>query len=730
MKRIYTFIFALSLGCVSIVSHADNMSLRLYKVLRSGTHSNNVKGSNRIQISACLTPAFEESDLKDMEAEIVFRYGNAALISLPKNNVGHLTQIPGIKYLDLPRQSNPTLDVARNVTKVDDVHSPDPSSGISPYTGKGVIVGIIDTGIDPTHPAFYDATGTIYRVKLYASTESSNESESKQTEAIILTDPDEIRAFDFDTSANGHGTHTSSTAAGSSYMSDIYSGIAPDADIAMVSVGNHIYDDELIKGIEILSDYAESQDKPLVVNFSIGSTTGPHDGTGLVQLAMEEANRRGIIPVFASGNDGIKPVSFHRDFAINPSPISMVLANAKNNNYPPADIYAQVWSRDNTGFKCKITVIDFFEKRVVAESPVFSSGDFADEPITLVSDNPQFTPLVQGWEKYFPGLLQIAMGTDTRNNRFYLEIGGETDEDYKNLTYCFGLVIIPDEAPAEVNAYSSSSTTLFSKHGLPEYTYGDSDESISDFCTSPAVISVGMWNARPEWTDIDGTVHTMSTYHGTVNRVNRNSSYGSIAGLGEQLLPHVVAPGTLLLAAVNSKIDYANSTVTKSANFNGKEYKWGESTGSSMAAPVATGTIALWLEADPTLNRDDVLDIIRHTSEMRPEFLEKPQNAGSGNINAYNGIKYILSNTQVGIMHPDADNIVMKYLPGNMIECTIPSVTPGTNVDIYSMSGIKMHTQQIDTHTFHVNLSTLPKGIYTLSVTNPNTNIHQKFAVK
>ncbi len=723
MKLHGIILSAAAAGFAMFVSHADNLSLTL-RTRIAQTEPTRSAGSERIQVFIGIGDGFDPTVLERHDAEIVLQGGNSLSLSIPSGNVAALASERGVLRLDLPSRAYPCVDVTRRLCGVDDVHE-STSPDIPDYRGRNVIVGIIDTGIDPFHPAFYDVTGTKHRVSLYARTKSAEESESGTTEVVIARTAGEMKSLGPDTAADGHGTHVASTAAGSSYLCGIYSGMAPEADIALVSTGELIYDDEMIKALEVLLDYAEEKGLPMVVNLSIGNTLGPHDGTGSVQAAIDAASAKGVIPVFSAGNDGNSPVSLKIDFSKSREPVSTVLFNAKSAKTPPANFYAQAWSRDDKEFKCRLSIIDFNSREVVAETPDICSGITDDGIIIICGDGAEGEPLMPEWSEFFPGTVAIESGVDKRNGRFYMQVSGETGESAENLKYLFGLTILPSEASL-VNIYSDSSSTHLARFSVPGFTAGNSSESISDFCTSPGPISVGMWNGRDEWTDIAGNEHRLTAYLGNLNELNNHSSYGSVAGESETLLPHIVAPGCPVMAALNPSVKFHDGRIIMSKELDGVTYNWGSSVGTSMSSPVVSGIIALWLEADPGLDRDDILDIMKHSSTVNPEFDSKPNYYGFGNIDAYNGIKYILSKTTIGAIGTDNDRLLLKQTGKRKYECAVPSFEGHMRAYVYDSAGSLKSTRGIPGPAFSLDLADLAPGVYILSVCGERFRVHCK----
>ena len=137
------------------------------------------------------------------------------------------------------------------------------------YTGRGVKVAILDTGLDPTHPDF---AGRIINGADFSGTGARDR--------------------------NGHGTHVTGIAAGAGAT---YRGVAPDASIYVVKVlgddGGGMTSD-VIAGLEWALEQGVQ-----VVNLSLGSSQAS-DGTDALSVACDEMVHRGVVVCVAAGNDG------------------------------------------------------------------------------------------------------------------------------------------------------------------------------------------------------------------------------------------------------------------------------------------------------------------------------------------------------------------------------------------------------------------------------------------
>ena len=220
-----------------------------------------------------------------------------------------LADLPGVQRIEGDAPMEDQLD--RSVADVngDDVNRA-PGVGTPPtvYSGTGVIVGVIDLGIDFRHAAFRRADGTSRLLAIWdqnlapAGTEAAPQPYTYGTEYIRTainadlagTAPGSVRHRD----ANGHGTHVAGIAAGGDA---VFPGMAPGADI--VAVRANLSRITTIDAMKYILDLAKGLSRPVVINQSQGFLQGPHDGTTLTELFIDRLlGSPGQAYVVAAGN--------------------------------------------------------------------------------------------------------------------------------------------------------------------------------------------------------------------------------------------------------------------------------------------------------------------------------------------------------------------------------------------------------------------------------------------
>ena len=229
--------------------------------------------------------------------------GSIATARLPLSSLTALASVDGIDRIEAARRYRATMDDAVPAGRVDDVWS-----GAPAYTGAGVLVGIIDSGIDWTHEDFENADGTtriqaIWDLNGTGTPPAGFTSGAEYTAAHIYAGL--VSQFDY----SGHGTHVTGIATGNGRASNgTYRGVAYESDILVAKafddeVGGFT-GDQVIDAINYLVDKAGVLDQPIAINLSLGGHSGPHDGTSGQEALIDNLSGEGVVFVVAAGNEG------------------------------------------------------------------------------------------------------------------------------------------------------------------------------------------------------------------------------------------------------------------------------------------------------------------------------------------------------------------------------------------------------------------------------------------
>ncbi|HLA69342.1 MAG TPA: choice-of-anchor D domain-containing protein, partial [Bacteroidota bacterium] len=234
------------------------------------------------------------------------KHGTIYTALLPTTAVGGVAQQSSVRYIEASRPMFSSLDLSVAKTGADVLHSF--ADTTKRLTGKGVIIGFTDTGINTDHPNFKLPDGRT-RI-LYVWDQYSAGTPPAGFTYGIEKDSAAINAHTWSMYDYGyHGTHVAGIAAGNGMPSKEYVGMAPDADIIMVSnFGDDLFNRGLttvgtLDGYDYIRAKANALGKRFVINTSQGTNLGPHDGTTLFEQAVNADVAAGGILALAAGNE-------------------------------------------------------------------------------------------------------------------------------------------------------------------------------------------------------------------------------------------------------------------------------------------------------------------------------------------------------------------------------------------------------------------------------------------
>ena len=256
-------------------------------------------------------------------SSFTFLLGNYAIVKISEDDIPSLAAFPQVIYIERPRQLFFEIVSARQASCLSAIQE-NSSYGL---TGKGILISVIDSGIDYAHPDFCNPDKTTRLVALWDQTILADPSAGRFAPAGYsqgtLFSPEQINAAlqadTFEqrmelvpsTDVTGHGTHVAGIAAGNGRASGgLYRGVAPESSLLAVKLGspdpkgfpNTI---ELMQAVDFSVRYALEHTVPLVINLSFGNTYGSHSGTSLLETYLDYVSNLGRINiVVGSGNEG------------------------------------------------------------------------------------------------------------------------------------------------------------------------------------------------------------------------------------------------------------------------------------------------------------------------------------------------------------------------------------------------------------------------------------------
>ncbi len=247
--------------------------------------------------------------------------GGYAVLRVPEAAVDAVSRLEQIEYIEKPKRLFFAANEARTASCLLGVQpgtaegmtdsAGGSSAGRIRLTGRGVLVAVIDSGIDYFHPDFRNADGTT-RI-LYLWDQDRGEVYTREDINEALASGSRSRALERVPSrdVSGHGTAVASIAAGNGRESrGVYRGVAFASELLVVKLGTPLSDSfpktaQLMEALDFVTARARELGAPLAVNISFGNTYGAHDGTGLLETFMDSVAVSGrFVLVAGSGNEG------------------------------------------------------------------------------------------------------------------------------------------------------------------------------------------------------------------------------------------------------------------------------------------------------------------------------------------------------------------------------------------------------------------------------------------
>ena len=239
-----------------------------------------------------------------------------AVLIVPESGIGRLAEVPEIEYIEKPKRLFFAAEQGRTASCVTGVQN----ARYDLY-GDGVLVAVLDSGVDYAHPDFRNEDGTTRILALWDQTIpgrppagyriGTEYTKEQIDEALAQSDPVRRRELVPSTDASGHGTRVLGIAAGNGRAGGVrYRGVAPRSSILAVKLGVPRTDSfprttELMQALDYCIRKAMEYSLPVAVNISFGNTYGAHDGTSLLETYITDmANIWKSVICIGTGNEG------------------------------------------------------------------------------------------------------------------------------------------------------------------------------------------------------------------------------------------------------------------------------------------------------------------------------------------------------------------------------------------------------------------------------------------
>lgn len=508
--------------------------------------------------------------------------GNLVTVSVPWGAVPAIASSPLVERLELAVPIRYFNDSARAAIRADAAQR-----GLLPltesYTGEGVILGVIDSGIDFRHPEFRKLRDSLRTrvIDMWGQGVGSGrkpndygygtEWGAEEIQAAIGGGPTgPVDEEDY----VGHGTHVAATAAGCH-------GMAPDADIILVQLRNLWLDDdfasEVLDAATYIFDRATAMGRPCVINASLGTYDHPQDGSDPLSRGIDAlvAAHPGRFFCAAAGNSGGAMQHWES------------LGGSADSSW----IYS---SSGQVSFRVPDSSLGHFELAVLFDSLGYmdshatplcggmyrsgslirNAGIVVDTMAVAISDDPRIVRIA--WSSLGNGYSEIVLNADLHmDDLLRLSVrGGSPFHSWSNEFYDRGRARVDDTTYASPDDHYTLGSPAIGRH----------------------VLAVGSYVNRTHYVDQRGD--TLPTVPLTAGDVSIFTSRGPTTD--GRIKPDLAAPGTNVISARSRDIVYPDRTLLVS------DPLLMVLSGTSMASPAASGAVALYLQKHPDATDDEI----------------------------------------------------------------------------------------------------------------------------
>ncbi len=529
-----------------------------------------------------------QADLESRGIVVGTVAGDVITATLPLSLLPELLAVEGVERVSAAAPVEKALNISATEIDAESLWLGNPPNyPVGSLTGNNVIVGIVDTGVDPRVDDFKSTTNAT-RFKsiwdqLWSGLPPTGYSYGVEyTESQI--NAGQITAYhDYDS----HGTHIAGVAAGNGrstgngQLAYRYVGIAPRSNI--IAVKAYMLESQVIDAVRYVFTKAGSLGKPAVVNLSLSVSWGAHDGTYAFDRGLSALTGPGKIITAAAGNKGLENGHARYDLAIGAS----TDATFSIPTYIPSisqheTIVFEGWHDGSAGFDVKLISPTGISTPVI--TPGTQSGYLETNDGTVLVQNGMTTNSLGAKQV----LIYVGYGTTG--------------------------TALPRSGTWRINIKRRSGTSSGVSHWwmaqsvlgsttLPAFTGAgiDTASTVTSPATADSVISTGAYTTKVSWPNLSGST-SKYPYSPPLSRLADFTSRGPRRD-GVQR-PDVMAPGYGVMSAKSTDGSISSAfTDPDGAHFMNK--------GSSIANAHTTGAIALLLEQTPTLTPSGARNILR-----------------------------------------------------------------------------------------------------------------------
>lgn len=683
MRKIYISIFTAFLASSLGVNAQSLLSPRTQLLLKKGS----------ITRSA-------DSSTEETTAFVTLKDGKTTTVHASLATLAEMAEKGQVERIAIPGRAQQMLDVAKAETGHAEVLSGKSLS--QPFTGNGVVVGIVDSGFDYCHETFCGKDGKLRIARIWEQGTKAFEGCSAPEAfgyGIEMTSEEAIRRGKADCETNSHGTHVAAIAAGSSaFLDGKYSGCAPDAEIVLVALDlNSSTLADISNGVRYIFDYAEKVGKPCVVNLSLGNHDGPHDGTSDFDRLADEMQGPGRIIVGAAGNHRQDKFHISKTFlSPDDAPLRTFISFKQKPSSADISSFVQLWAEKHMEVEVSLSAYSLFQNKEVVSETIYPIE--GTKTVKLGS--------------YATGTVEVAAEKNPNNGKLSLFLDSRISTIRNN--YGVALTVKPKTA-GTVDIWADNIYLALESKDIEGFTAPTSESTIAEVGgTGKRIVTAGAYVTRTEY-------NSSVLPNETLGALGSFSSCGPTAD--GRTKPEITAPGCFIVSAVSSFDTSGTKIPAVSNEASERVYEYGYQMGTSMAAPFVAGVVATMLQAAPQLSPEVVKDILSSSARSDSFAASLPNNSwGYGKIDALAALSRALELSD--IRNVTNDNVLMPALTVNKDMLSLSFLAEAANVSISlrsadgtSLSSLRLSNVPAGTSQ-SIPLSSLPSGVYLLTISS------------
>jgi subtilisin family serine protease len=518
------------------------------------TPKNTAKPAKSVVFLYC-EPDADLSYLSQYGIRVNQSQGSVRTAFLPLQGLDALSEEVGIQRIKPSRKMYLRMDVAPGKVKLPEFKN---KTGL---TGKGVIIGIIDSGIDPKHPAFAGRILRIWDQTLPGPGVKEGDYGAEFTDGQLTVSND----------TEGHGTHVAGIASGADPN---YGGVAPEAELLIVK--SDLQDAHIADGVRYIFRIAQELGRPAVVNLSLGGHADAHDGSDSLSKIINAETGPGKIVCCAAGNEG-------NDNIHGQTTVASGRMRGMRFNVPLSQVgivWLNGWYSGNTELEISLRSPTGFVtpfQKVISKGNPSQEYQLPDSRVQIVTPTPD-------------------AGNGDYN--FFVQIRG-----IGNLPVMGGVWQLrlrhnsSEEVRVDVWTLDDQSSVHFTGNSVQDTIKIGSPGSAKN------AVTVAAYTTKVQYTDIDKSPREVGLQLDTISEF---SSEGPLRNNDQK--PDFAAPGAMIVSTLSLEASMERSMMVNS--------KFVVMAGTSMATPFVTGLVALLLQRDPKLTPDALKQLLRKNTSI------------------------------------------------------------------------------------------------------------------